>query len=89
MMEWSADHRLSVKNKVHTVLAQYSFDQRNFLWNAILGITWKIIMAELMVALSALGLVIIRRRRRREKVVCSAPLTHRIDSLASCQSEWL
>ena len=67
MTEWSADHILSEKNEEHTVLAHYSFDLRRHLWNTMLGITWQIIMAELMVALSALGLVILRRRRRREK----------------------
>ena len=75
-MEWNADHRLSKKRKAYTVLAQYSFDLRRRLWNTILGITWKIIMAELMVALSALGLVIIRRLRRREKVVCPFHTPH-------------
>ena len=55
------------KTKRTQVLDQYSFDRRIRLWNTILGITWKIIMAELIVAASALGLGIIRRRRKREK----------------------
>ena len=72
--------KVALKHEAHTVLAQYLFDQRRRLWNTILGITWKIIMAELTVAFSALRLVIIRRRRRRKKVVCSSsslpPLSH-------------
>ena len=41
-----------------------------------------------MFVLSALGLVIIWWRCRSGKVVCSAPPTHRADSLTHCQSEW-
>ena len=99
MAERSADDRLSEKNKVHTVLAHCSFDLRRRLWNTIVSITLKIIMAELMVALSARRLVIIRRRHRRETVVCSAhptlrwfastpPIRNVIEQLADNQSEY-
>ena len=48
-------------------------------------------MAELMVALSTLGLIILRRCGRREKVIrriiTSTPPTHCGDSLARHQSE--